>query len=85
MNFINNEKFEKFLKENKCKQIVNPSNMTPCQCFDEEEFIKKNRTSDGCLNIFSLNIRSLPKHGGELLQFLRDLNTRFDVIVMTEI
>ena len=28
--------------------------------------------SDDCLNIFSLNIRCLPKHGGELLQF--DLN-----------
>ena len=85
VNLINNEKFVNFLKENKYEQIFNPSSMTPCQYFDEEEFIKKNRTSDECLNIFSFNIRSLPKHGGELLQFLKDLNTRFDVIVLTEI
>ena len=85
VNLINNEKFENFLKENEYEQVSNPSSMTPCQYFDEEEFIKKNRTSDECLNIFSLNIRSLPKHGGELLQFLKDLDTRFDVIVLTEI
>ena len=85
VNLINNEKFETFLKENKYEQIFNPSSMIPCQYFDGEEFIKKNRTDDECLNIFSLNIRSLPKHGGELLQFLKDLNTRFDVIVLTEI
>ena len=85
VNLINNEKFENFLKENKYEQIFNPSSVTSCQYFDEEEFIKKNRTSDECLNIFSLNIISLPKHGGELLQFLKDLNTRLDVIVLTEI
>ena len=84
-NLINNEKFECLLKENKYEQIFSPSNMTPCQYFDEEEFIKKNRKSDECLNIFALNIRSLPKHGGELLYFLKDLNTKFDVIVLTEI
>ena len=53
--------------------------------FDKKGFIKKNRTSDECLNIFSLNIRSLPKNVVELLQFLKDLNTRFNVIVLTEI
>ena len=40
---------------------------------------------DEYLNIFSLNIKSLPKHGGELLHFLKDLNTRLDVIVLAEI
>ena len=84
-NLINNEKFECLLKENKYEQIFSPSNMTPCQYYDEDEFIKKNRKSDECLNIFALNIRSLPKHGGELLYFLKDLNTKFDVIVLTEI
>ena len=82
---INNEKFECLLKDNKYEQIFSPSNMTPCQYFDEDEFIKKNRKSDECLNIFALNIRSLPKHGGELLCFLKDLNTKFDVTVLTEI
>ena len=37
------------------------------------------------LNIFSMNIRGLPKHGGELLVFLQSLETKFDVIVLTEI
>ena len=73
------------LKENKYEQIFSPSNMTACQYFDEDEFIKKNRKSDKCLNIFALNIRSIPKHSGELLDFLKDLHTKFDVIVLTEI
>ena len=84
-NSINNENVECLLKENKYEQIFSPSNMTPCQYFDEDEFIKKNRKSDECLNIFALNIRSLPKHGGEQLYFLKDLNTKFYVIVLAEI
>ena len=59
-NLINNEKIENFSKGNEYEQISNPSNITPCQYFEEVEFIKKNRTSDECLNIFSFNIRSLP-------------------------
>ena len=58
--------------------------MTPCQYFDEDEFTRKNRASGECLNIFSLNIRSLPKHGGELLHFLKCLNARFGVIILTK-
>ena len=50
-NLINNEKFECLLKDNKYEQIFSPSNMTPCQYFDEDGFIKKNRKSDECLNI----------------------------------
>ena len=48
------------------------SNMTPCQYFDEDEFIKRNRKSDECLL-------------GEILYLLKDLNTKFDVIILTEI
>ena len=32
-----------------------------------------------------MNIRSLPKHGGELTVFLKLLETDFDIIVLTEI
>ena len=32
-----------------------------------------------------MNIRSLPKHGGELLCFMSVLKTKFDIIVLTEI
>ena len=35
--------------------------------------------------MFSLNIRSLPKNGGELLSFLGNLQTDFHVIILTEI
>ena len=69
-NLMNNENFENFLKDNKYEQILNPCNMTPCEYFDEE-FSKKYRKGDECLNIFSLNIRSLPKHGGERFCFWR--------------
>ena len=36
-NLMNKEKFENFLKDNKYEQILNPSNVTPCEYFDEEE------------------------------------------------
>ena len=32
-----------------------------------------------------MNIRILPKHGGELLLFLKLLETGFDIVVLTEI
>ena len=32
-----------------------------------------------------MNIRSLPKHGGELLCLMSVLKTQFDIIVSTEI
>ena len=47
------------LIKNKYEHIFSPSNMTQCQYFDEDEFIKKNRKSDECLNIFALNIRNI--------------------------
>ena len=50
---MNDEKFENFLKENKYEQVFNPSNLTPREYFDEEEFGKKYRKSDECLNIFN--------------------------------
>ena len=53
-----------------------------CQYFLENEFIDRNVMS---VQIFSLNIRSLPKDGDELLHFLIDLNAKSDVIVLTEI
>ena len=84
-NLLDNKQFEMFLKENKYEQIFNPTCVTPCQYFDEDEFINKNRTGEEFLNVFSLNIRSLPKHGGELLHFLKSLKTKFEVIVLTEI
>ena len=67
----------KYSWKNKYEQIFNPTCVTPCQYFNEDEFINKNRTGEEFLNVFSLNIRSLPKHGGELLHFFRSLKTKF--------
>ena len=38
-----------------------------CQFYNENEFISAKRNGDGFFNIFSMNIRSMPKHGGELV------------------
>ena len=83
-NLLDNKQFEMFLKENQYEQIFNPTCVTPCQYFDEDEFINKNKMGENFLNVFSLNIRSLPKHGGEFLHFLKSLKTKFEVIVLTE-
>ena len=48
-------------------------------------FIAKQLIAGRYLNIFSMNVRSLPKHSGELLAFLNTLETRFEVIILTEI
>ena len=48
-------------------------------------FIIKNRNGDNVLNVFTSNIRSLPKNGGELLKFLGNLKTGFHFIILTEI
>ena len=74
-----------YIKEHKLSDILNPDETIPCEYFDEESFIKLNRNRQNCLNIFSLNIVSLPKHGGELLNFLNLLETNFKIIVLSEI
>ena len=82
---MNNDKFQTIVKENKYKELFNPNQNFSCQYYTEDEFIIKNRNGDDFLNIFSLNIRSLPKNGGELLNFLGSLKTEFHVIILTEI
>ena len=48
-------------------------------------FIIKNRDDDNFLNVFTSNIRSRPKNGGELLKFMGNLKTVFHLIILTEI
>ena len=71
---MNNDKFQTIVKENKYEELFNPNQNFSCQYYTEDEFIIKNRNGDDFLNIFSLNIRSLPKNGGELLNFLGSQN-----------
>ena len=67
------------------EEIFNAAESISCQYYGEEQFISTNRNGDEFLNIFTLNIRSLPKHGGELYVYIESLNTNFDVIILTEI
>ena len=84
-NLMNNENFQTIITENKYGQLFNPNQNYSCQYYDEGEFIIKNWNGDDFLNVFSLNIRSLPKNGGELMSFLGTLKTEFHVIILTEI
>ena len=84
-NLMNNENFQTILTENKYEQLFNPSKNYSCQYYDEGEFSIKNRNGDDFLNVFSLNIRSLLKNGGELMSFLGTLKTEFHVLILTEI
>ena len=74
-----------FLTENYMDDLFNPEKYKACDYFDKEKFIGLKRDATNHLNILSLNIRSLPKHGGELVCLLEVLETKFDIIVLTEI
>ena len=82
---LDNDEFQSFLKDDMYEEIFYAAKSISCQYYGEEQFISKNRNGDEFLNIFTLNIRSLPKHGGELYVYLESLNTNFDVIILTEI
>ena len=82
---MDNDEFKAYLQENKFEQLFNPFDSITCQYYDENEFISANKNGDVFLNMFSMNIRSLPKHGGELVNFIGCMETKFDVIILTEI
>ena len=82
---MDNDEFKAYLQENKFEQLFNPFDSITCQYYDENEFISANRNGDVFLNIFSMNIRSLPKNGGELVNFIGCMERKFDVIILTEI
>ena len=74
-----------FLRAQKFQDILYPMDDHVCDYYDEDGFNSKQNSIKTHLNIFSMNIRSLPKHGGELLTLINMLNTKFHVIVLTEI
>ena len=82
---MNNENFQTIITENKYEQLFDPNQNYSCQYYDESELIIKNRNCDDFLNVLSLDIRSLPKNGSELISFLGTLKTEFHVIILTEI
>ena len=77
--------FYSLVKENEFLNTMNSEDTLPCRYYDVDEFTALNINEKKYLNIFSLNISSLPKHGTELACYLHTLETTFDVIVLCEI
>ena len=74
-----------FLKENNFTDSLHLEQDSSCAYHDEESFSQLQISDRNKLNVFSLNIRSLPRHGGELLNYLNILDAQFQIIVLTEI
>ena len=82
---LNDHRFLAPIKENKLKHIFYPDDEHSCDYYDNEKLKQTKLMSSDSLNILTLNIRSLPKHAGELLCFLASLTCRFHIIILTEI
>ena len=67
------------------ENLFNPEWYNICEYFDEETSISFKKDATNHLQILSPNIRSLPKHGDELVCLLEVLETKFQIIVLTEI
>ena len=67
---MNSNRLLQSIKENEFYSLCNPYESLSCSYFDEDGFKYKMYDNEQHLNIFSMNIRSLPKHGDELLFFL---------------
>ena len=72
------------IKENNLTRLFDISNHTSCQYYDEEQYTRLEKCPNQ-LNVFLLNVRSLPKHGGELVNYLNILKSEFHIIILTEI
>ena len=68
-----------FIKENHFSDLFHNQDIPECAYFSEDDFIRLKRDAPSNFNIFSMNIRSLPKHGGELTVFLKLLEADFDI------
>lgn len=85
LSLMEENNFHTVVKENKFYNEMNERDDILCKYYDTEEFTSLKLGQSQSLNIFSLNIRSLPKHAGELSCFLNSLETKFDIIVLNEI
>lgn len=62
----------------------NNNNICACKYYDEDEYSEIAGDSSRVLNVMSMNIRSLPKHKGELLAYLSNLPD-YHILVLSEI
>ena len=81
---MNDHSLIKFIKEQKLSKILQSDNYTNCEYFDEENFSCLSVQNDR-LNIFAMNISSLPRHAGNLVNFIRILQAKFQIIILSEI
>ena len=82
---MNDHRLYKFLDEHYLSSLFDPNAKILCKYYDEDSYGVLNRDTPSHLNIFCFKIRSLSRHAGELVVFLKLLQTNFDVIVLTEI
>ena len=68
---MDNHGLDYFINESHFTGLFNPDQINTCNYYDENDFNQLKRNELKHLNIFSMNIRSLPKHGGELVCFLK--------------
>jgi hypothetical protein len=85
LSLLEGHELKDFLHDNNLAALLNPHNTLTCSYYDEDSFNNKFKNTRNSLNVFSLNIRSLTKHAGELVNFLNLLNTKFQIIILTEI
>ena len=76
---------DQFMKKMRIDELFNYDENIECHYYDEDMMKKLCINGPESLNVFSLNVRSLPKHGGELLCLLDSLEARFQLIILTEI
>ena len=82
---MNDHGITEYIKEHRLSKVLEIDNITSCEYYDEDQFNRLTRNKDAHLNVFSLNIRSLPLHGVELVIFLSMLKAKFHIIIITEI
>ena len=77
--------FLEFRKDDEFISLCNLYDTLRCEYYSENEFIRKINKCNQTFNIISFNIRSLPRHNGELIVFLEALEIHIHVIVFSEI
>ena len=67
---MDNHCITEFINENYINELFVNQDIPLCNYLKEDKFTQLKRETPIHLNIFPMNIRSLPKQGGELLVFL---------------
>ena len=80
-----NHCINEFILETYLKYSIVTQGIALCNYFNEDEFAQFKRETPSNLNIFPINVCSLPKHGSDLLVFLKLLDTDLNIVVLMEI